>query len=80
MTIINQAKNKDYYMNQRYKILLWQDDDNIWNVEIPTLPGCRSDGETIEEALAMIEDAKHAWIEMVYEDGGIIPESDISTS
>lgn len=77
MTIINQIKDKDYYMNQRYKILLWQDDDNSWNVEIPALPGCRSDGETVDEALKMIEDAKFAWIDMVYDDGGIIPESDI---
>jgi antitoxin HicB len=77
MAMITQAKDKDYYMSQRYKILLWQDEDNIWNVEIPALQGCRSEGETIDEALAMIEDAKLAWIEMVYQDGGIVPESDI---
>ena len=78
-TMIAKAKDKEYYMNQRYKIEAWQDDDGIWNIQIPVLKGCRSEGETIAEAFEMIEDAKRAWIDMVYDDGGIIPESDVPT-
>lgn len=78
MAVITRIKDKNQYMNQQYKVLVWQDDDGFWNAEIPALPGCRSDGETPEEALEMVQDAKHAWIEMVYDDGGVIPESDIN--
>jgi antitoxin HicB len=31
-------------------------------IEFPDLPGCMSDGETIEEAIANGEDAKRYWI------------------
>ncbi len=31
-------------------------------VEYPDLPGCMSDGETIEEAIVDAEDAKRCWI------------------
>ncbi len=31
-------------------------------IEFPDLPGCMSDGETIEDALANGRDAKRAWI------------------
>ena len=32
-------------------------------VTFPDLPGCISDGETIEEAIANAMDAEHSWIE-----------------
>ena len=75
--MITKTRDKEYYMNQRYKILLWQDDDNIWNIEIPALQGCRSEGETIVEALEMIDDAKSGWIEGAIELGMTIPEEDM---
>ncbi|MCL6477365.1 MAG: type II toxin-antitoxin system HicB family antitoxin [Peptococcaceae bacterium] len=31
-------------------------------MEIPELPGCLSQGENMQEALEMIEDAKRCWI------------------
>ena len=72
------TKDKDYYMSQPYRYLIWQDpDDGYWNIEIPALKGCRSDGQTIAEALVMIEDAKDSWIEAAIERGIAIPESDI---
>jgi antitoxin HicB len=42
-------------------------------VEFPDLPGCMSDGETIEEAIANGEDAKHDWIAAMKEAGRPIP-------
>ncbi len=44
-----------------------------WLVEYPDLPGCMSDGETIEEAIANAEDAKHCWIAAMEEAGRPIP-------
>ena len=42
-------------------------------VEYPDLPGCISDGETIEEAIANAEDAKGCWIAAMKEAGRPIP-------
>ena len=40
----------------------------------PELPGCRSDGETPEEALANAYDAIGCWIEAAREMGRDIPQ------
>ena len=40
----------------------------------PDLPGCRSDGETPEEALAHIYDAIACWIEAANEAGRAVPQ------
>ncbi len=39
----------------------------------PDLPGCMTQGETLEEAAAMAEDARRGWIEVEYERGNDIP-------
>lgn len=70
------AKALDYYLNLPYAILLIpsDEDDGGWLAKIPDLPGCISFGDTKEEALAMIEDAKMGWITHRYEAGYPIPE------
>ena len=40
----------------KYKIALHRDDEGI-SVSVPALPGCWSEGDTEEEALANIRDA-----------------------
>lgn len=44
-----------------------------WLITFPDLPGCMSDGETPEEALANGRDAVAAWIEAMREAGREIP-------
>ena len=39
----------------KYRVLIEQDEDGIYVVEVPTLPGCISQGKTREEALANIK-------------------------
>ncbi|MEG6614916.1 type II toxin-antitoxin system HicB family antitoxin [Peptococcaceae bacterium 1198_IL3148] len=69
------VKNLDYYLSLPYKITLHPDKEECgFVVEIPELPGCISQGETKEEALAMIEDAKVGWLETAIELGIEIPE------
>jgi len=41
---------------RRYKVVLHRTDDGI-SVSVPGLPGCWSEGDTEEEALANIRDA-----------------------
>ena len=40
---------------------------------VPDLPGCMSDGETPEEAIANVQDAIMEWIEMAGELGRPVP-------
>ena len=43
-------------------------------VSVPELPGCVSEGDTFEEAVAMIEDAMQGWLEVALEYGDPVPE------
>ena len=69
-------KNKDlnYYLNLHYKVEIQQDEDGTYFIECPELKGCMSCGETMEEALKMIEDAKKCWLETCLEKNISIPE------
>lgn len=40
---------------------------------VPDLPGCMSDGETPEEAVANVRDAIYAWIEAAQDVGHSVP-------
>ena len=65
----------DQYMKLPYKIEVIPDVyDGGYGVCIPDLPGCLSTGETIEEAISNIEEAKREWITAAVEDGLTIPE------
>ena len=49
-------------------------------IEFPDLPGCMSDGETIEEAIANGEDAKRCWLEAMRDAGRPIPTASVETA
>ncbi|GAW93294.1 type II toxin-antitoxin system HicB family antitoxin [Calderihabitans maritimus] len=67
-------KGLDYYLKLPYKVVLYPAEEGGYVVEIPELPGCISQGETIEEAFEMIQDAKKCWLESALEDNMEIPE------
>lgn len=59
-------KDLNYYLKINYPIKIKQlssKDGGGWFAEIPTLPGCMSDGETVEDAINNLEDAKRRWLE-----------------
>ncbi|MHB8156696.1 MAG: type II toxin-antitoxin system HicB family antitoxin [Desulfocucumaceae bacterium] len=68
------TRDLQYYLELPYRIVLYPADEGGYVVEIPDLPGCISQGETIEEALKMIQDAKTCWLESALEDGIKITE------
>jgi predicted RNase H-like HicB family nuclease len=59
------------------RVLLQQFEENKgwWTVECPTLPGCISEGQTPEDALANIKEAMELWLEVALEAGQAIPAS-----
>jgi len=67
-------KTLDYYMNLPYTIELRQDPEEGWFVRVKELRGCMSQGDTAEEAVAMIREAMELWLEVALEDGLPIPE------
>lgn len=40
-----------------FNVTIDRDEDGVWVVECPSIPGCVSQGETKEEALENIKDA-----------------------
>ena len=49
------------------------EDGGGFSVVVPDLPGCMSDGETPEEAIANVQDAIAAWIEAAQDMGRPVP-------
>lgn len=41
----------------KFNVTLDRDEDGVWIVECPAIPGCVSQGQTKEEALENIKDA-----------------------
>lgn len=53
---------------------LTKDDGDGYLIEFPDLPGCISDGETIEEAITNGYDALLCWIEAAQKTGRDVPK------
>ena len=68
------SKNLEYYLALPYLIELIPDEDGFWFVRIPLLPGCMTQSAFREEALEMIDVAKHLWLETAIDEHIEIPE------
>jgi predicted RNase H-like HicB family nuclease len=63
---------KREYRTEVYPIKT-DDGNTSWGAKIPELPGCGAGGDTPEEALKNLEDAKIAWISFAYDENRKIP-------
>ncbi|RTH31776.1 toxin-antitoxin system HicB family antitoxin [Thermus scotoductus] len=70
---LRQRKPLEYYLNLKYPVLLVPEPEGGFTALIPDLPGCVSVGETEEEALRNVEEARQLWLETAYEFGDEIP-------
>ena len=57
----------------RYTVVLEQEDDGGYSVSVPALPGCHSQGDTRDEALANIREAIGLYVESLRDAGEAIP-------
>ncbi len=58
-----------------YSIILIPDpDEGGYTVEVPALPGCITEGDTLEEAIAMAREAIECWIASAKKHGETVPE------
>lgn len=53
----------------KFNVTVDRDEDGVWIVECPSIPGCVSQGQTIEEALENIKDAIAACLQVRAERG-----------
>ena len=59
----------------RYRVLIEPDEDGIFVAEVPSLPGCVSQGATRAEALANIKQAIELYVESLEAHQEPIPPS-----
>jgi predicted RNase H-like HicB family nuclease len=57
----------------RYRVLIEQDEDGVFVAEVPSLPGCVSQGGTREEALSNVREAIALYLESLEEHGDPVP-------
>jgi predicted RNase H-like HicB family nuclease len=59
----------------QYAMVIWySEEDKAYLVEVPELPGCMADGETIEEAAQAAQEAIQMWIETARKLGRPVPK------
>ncbi|MCL2019476.1 MAG: type II toxin-antitoxin system HicB family antitoxin [Oscillospiraceae bacterium] len=59
----------------KYEIIIWwSKEDNCYLAEVPELPGCMADGNTLKTVTENVEQIIREWIECAIEDGESIPK------
>ena len=56
-----------------YRVLLREEPEGGFTVIVPSLPGCVTFGETIDEAITMAKEAMELYIESLIEHGEEVP-------
>jgi antitoxin HicB len=73
MVINIERKPLEYYLSLKYPVSIEEAPEGGYFIQVKDLPGCYSQGETVEEALTNIEEARRLWLASMYEDGNDIP-------
>ena len=60
--------------NLRFKVVLEREPEGGFSVFVPALPGCHTQGETEEEALASAKEAIECYLESLKQDGLPVPD------
>ena len=76
----NQEKKIRSYLEQPYARVLIPEPEGGFSAEILEFPGCFSQGETPNEAIASLEEVAEAWLEAALEQGQEIPSPSASHS
>ena len=61
-------------MNRTYRINLRKEEEGGYTVFVPSLPGCITYGETVDEAIDMAKEAIELYIEELQDRGESIPD------
>ena len=61
-------------MNRTYRINLRKEEEGGYTVFVPSLPGCITYGETVDEAIEMAKEAIELYIEELQDRGDYVPD------
>ena len=61
------------------QVVIYPGEDGYWVAEVPSLPGCISQGKTKEEAVVNIREAIRGYIAALEEDHLPVPEERFDT-
>ena len=61
----------------RFTVIFEKGNEGGYHVFSPTLPGCHTQSETVEEGIANIREVMQLYVETLIEDGLPIPVEDI---
>ena len=60
-------------VSAQYRVIVEQDEDGVFVAEVPSLPGCVSQGNTRSEVLASIKDAIAGYLTSLRKRGEPVP-------
>ena len=61
-------------MRKSFKVIVEQDEDGVFIVRVPELPGCVSDGRTKSEALKNMKEAIEGYLATLKNEGWPLPK------
>lgn len=61
----------------KLRVVLEPSDEGGFTAIVPALPGCLSEGDTREDALANIQEAIHLYVEPVDDDVSLSPDAEV---
>ena len=62
------------------QVIIYPGEDGYWVAECPSLPGCISQGETKQKAIANIKEAIEGYVLTLEEDGLPVPDEQLEKS
>jgi predicted RNase H-like HicB family nuclease len=62
----------------KFQVVLEPSEEGGFTVHVPALPGCISEGDTREEAIANIQEAIALYLEPVEDDGSFAPSAEVT--
>jgi predicted RNase H-like HicB family nuclease len=68
---------QQHSIKHRFTVILEKEDEGGYHIFCPTLPGCHTQSETVEEGISNIREAIQLYVDSLIEDGLPIPEEDI---
>jgi predicted RNase H-like HicB family nuclease len=60
----------------QYSVVVHTEDEGGFWVEVPALPGCYSQGETVDEALGNVREAISLYLETLRDEGQDVPRDE----
>ena len=70
---------KKGHVTHRFTVIFEKEDEEGYHIFCPTLPGCHTQSETVEEGISNIREAIQQYVESLIADGLPVPHEDIFT-